>query len=357
MLETSISFGYMQYRKLGHTDIDVSVICLGSMTWGEQNTQEEACRQLDYAVDQGVNFIDTAELYPSPMRSQTQGRTEEHLGRWLKQRKDRNKLVVATKMAPAASYTGYLRDGNNRLDKKNMRLAVDASLKRLQTDYIDLYQVHWPERDTNFFGRQDYYHAPEKDGTPIEETLGALADQVQAGKVRYAGVSNETPWGVGEYLRLSREAGLPRIVSIQNPYSLLNRAFEIGLAEFAHREKVGLLAYSPLGFGVLSGKYLDGIRPPGARLTLFGAKYRRYNAEIAEECTRQYVAVARDCGIDPAQLALAFVNRQPFLTSSIIGATTMEQLAANIASADLELDRSILKRIEEIHRSQPNPCP
>ena len=347
----------MQYRKLGHTDIDVSVICLGSMTWGEQNTLEEAFRQLDYAVDQGVNFIDTAELYPSPMRAQTQGRTEEHLGRWLKQRKDRDKLVVATKMAPAASYTGYLRGGNNRLDKKNMRLAVDASLKRLQTDYIDLYQVHWPERDTNFFGRQDYYHAPEKDGTPIEETLGALADLVQQGKIRYTGVSNETPWGLGEYLRLAREAGLPRIVSIQNPYSLLNRSFEIGLAEFAHRERVGLLAYSPLGFGVLSGKYLNGNRPPGARLTLFGAKYKRYNSEIAEECTRQYVAVARDCGIDPAQLALAFVNRQPFLTSSIIGATTMEQLSANIASADLKLDRSVLKRIEEIHRSQPNPCP
>ena len=347
----------MQYRKLGHTDIDVSVICLGTMTWGEQNTREEACRQLDYAVDRGVNFIDTAELYPSPMRARTQGRTEEHLGRWLKQRKDRDRLVVATKMAPAAAYIGYLRDGNNRLDRKNMRLAVDASLKRLQTDYIDLYQVHWPERDTNFFGRQDYYHAPDKDGTPIAETLGALDEQVRAGKIRYAGVSNETPWGVGEYLRLAREANLPRIVSIQNPYSLLNRTFEIGLAEFAHRERVGLLAYSPLGFGVLSGKYLDGNRPPGARLTLFGAKYKRYNSETAGECTRRYVAVARDCGIDPAQLALAFVNRQPFLTSSIIGATTMEQLAANIASADLELDRGVLKRIEEIHRSQPNPCP
>jgi aryl-alcohol dehydrogenase-like predicted oxidoreductase len=347
----------MQYRKLGPTDIDVSVICLGSMTWGEQNTLEEAFRQLDYAVDQGVNFIDTAEVYPSPMRAGTQGTTEQHIGRWLQQRTDRDRLVIATKMAPAASYIGYLRDGKNRLDKKNMRQAVDASLRRLQTDYIDLYQVHWPERDTNFFGRQDYYHAPEKDGTPIEETLGALDEQVRAGKIRYAGVSNETPWGLGEYLRLARAADLPRIVSIQNPYSLLNRSFEIGLAEFAHRERVGLLAYSPLGFGVLSGKYLNGNRPPGARLTLFGAKYKRYNSKIAEKCTRQYVAVARDCGIEPAQLALAFVNRQPFLTSSIIGATTMEQLAANIASADLKLDRNVLKRIEEIHRSQPNPCP
>ena len=347
----------MQYRKLGHTDIDVSVICLGSMTWGEQNTWEEACMQLDYAVDRGVNFIDTAELYPSPMRAGTQGRTEEYLGRWLRQRPDRDRLVIATKITPAAPYIDYLRGGNNRLDKKNMQQAVDDSLRRLQTDHIDLYQVHWPERDTNFFGRRDYYHAPEKDGTPIGETLGALAGQVQAGKIRFAGVSNETPWGVGEYLRVARDANLPRIVSIQNPYSLLNRTFETGLAEFAQRERVGLLAYSPLGFGVLSGKYLDGNLPPGARLTLFGAKYKRYNSGIAERCTRQYVGLARDCGMDPAQLALAFVNRQPFVTSSIIGATGMDQLATNIASVDLELDRTVLKRIEEIHRSHPNPCP
>ena len=347
----------MQYRKLGHTGIDVSVICLGSMTWGEQNTLGEACEQLDFAVDQGVNFIDTAELYPSPMRAGTQGRTEEYLGRWLKQRPNRDRLIIATKITPAASYIDYLRGGNNRLDKKNMQQAVDASLKRLQTDYIDLYQVHWPERDTNYFGRRDYYHAPEKDGTPIEETLAALADQVQAGKIRFAGVSNETPWGVGAYLRLAREANLPRIVSIQNPYSLLNRIFEIGLAEFAQRERVGLLAYSPLAFGVLSGKYLGGRLPPGARLTLFGAKYKRYSTATARECTRQYAALARECDLEPAQMALAFVNRQPFVTSSIIGATTMDQLAANVASADLELDRSVLKRIEEIHQSQPNPCP
>ena len=347
----------MQYRKLGHTDIEVSVICLGSMTWGEQNTAAEACRQLDYAVHQGVNFIDTAELYPSPMRAETQGRTEAYLGSWLQQRPDRDRLIVATKITPAAAYIDYLRGGNNRLDKTNVQQAVDASLRRLQTDYIDLYQVHWPERDTNFFGRQDYYHAPEKDGTPIEETLGALADQVQAGKIRYVGVSNETPWGVSEYLRLAREAGRPRIVSIQNPYSLLNRTFEIGLAEFAQRERVGLLAYSPLGFGVLSGKYLGGNLPPGARLTRFGAKYKRYSSATARECTRQYAALAREQGMDPAQLALAFVNQRPFVTSSIIGATTMDQLAANIASIDLEPDRQVLRRIEEIHRSQPNPCP
>lgn len=347
----------MQYRKLGHTDIDVSVICLGSMTWGEQNTPAEAHQQLDFAVAQGINFIDTAELYPSPMRAETQGRTEEYLGRWLKQRPDRDSLVIATKITPAASHISYIRGGKNRLDRQNIQAAVDSSLKRLQTDYVDLYQVHWPERDTNYFGRQDYYHVPDKDGVPIEETLSALDEHIRAGKIRYAGVSNETPWGVGEYLRLAREANLPRIVSIQNPYSLLNRTFEIGLAEITHREQVGLLAYSPLGFGVLSGKYLNGNRPGGARLTLFASKYKRYNSEKADGCTRQYTGLARDYGMDPAQMALAFVNRRPFVTSTIIGATSMEQLAANIASADLELDKSMLKRIDEIHRSQPNPSP
>ncbi|MCY4209829.1 MAG: NADP(H)-dependent aldo-keto reductase [Gammaproteobacteria bacterium] len=347
----------MQYRKLGHTDIDVSVICLGSMTWGEQNTLAQACQQLDYAVAQGVNFIDTAELYPSPMRAETQGRTEQHIGHWLHKRPDRERLVIASKICPAAPYIDYLRGGANCLDRDNVQAAVDASLKRLQTDYIDLYQVHWPERDTNYFGRQDYYHAPEQDGTPIAETLSALAEQVRAGKIRYLGISNETPWGLSEYLRLARAADLPRIVSIQNPYSLLNRTFEIGLAEFAHREQVGLLAYSPLGFGVLSGKYLDDQRPPGARLTLFGAKYKRYVSALAQQCTRRYVTVAREHGLEPAQLALAFVNQRPFVTSSIIGATTMEQLAANIASVAIELDKDVLRRIEDIHRAQPNPCP
>ena len=347
----------MQYRKLGHTDIDVSLICLGSMTWGEQNTQVQAHQQLDYAVGKGVNFIDTAELYPSPIRAETQGRTEEYLGSWLKQRPDRQNLIIATKMCPYADHIKYMRSGSNRLDKKNMQQAVDASLKRLQTDYIDLYQVHWPERDTNYFGRLDYYHAPHKDGIPIEETLSALGDLVQAGKIRYTGISNETPWGISEYLRTSRELNLPRIVSIQNPYSLLNRSFEIGLAEFAHREKIGLLAYSPLGFGVLSGKYLNGNQPEGARLTLFGALYKRYNSKTANECTRQYTALAAEYGMDPAQLAVAFVNQRPFITSTIIGATTMAQLAANIASVELELDKSVLKRIDEVHRSHPNPSP
>ncbi len=347
----------MQYRKLGHTDIDVSVICLGSMTWGEQNTPAEAHRQLDFAVEQGINFIDTAELYPSPIRAETQGRTEEYLGTWLKHRPDRDRLIIATKICPAAAHITYLRGGDNRLDRKNMQMAVDASLKRLQTDYIDLYQIHWPERDTNYFGQLDYYHVPAKDGVPLAETLSALDEQIRAGKIRYAGVSNETPWGLCEYLRLSRELNLPRVVSIQNPYSLLNRSFDIGLAEIAQREKVGLLAYSPLGFGVLSGKYLNGNQPEGARLTLFGEIYKRYNNKAAAECTRQYASIAGEHGMDPAQMALAFVNRRPFVTSTIIGATSMEQLAANVASVDLELDKNTMRRIDEIHRSQPNPSP
>lgn len=347
----------MQYRKLGNTDTEVSVICLGSMTWGEQNTEAEAHRQLDFAIDQGVNFIDTAELYPVPMRAETQGRTEEFLGSWLRRRADRSQLIIATKMCPASTQLDYPRGGDNRLDRKNMRQAVDASLKRLGVDCLDLYQPHWPERDTNCFGQMNYYHAPHKDGVPIEETLDALAEQVTAGKIRYLGVSNETPWGLGEYLRLARERGLPRVVSIQNPYSLLNRSFEVGLAEFAHREQVGLLAYSPLCFGVLSGKYLDGNRPEGARLTRFGDRMTRYRGERADQCVRRYAAVAAKHGLDAAQLALAFVIRQPFLTAAIIGATTQAQLEANIGAVDLALDKSILKEIEGIHEAQPNPCP
>ena len=346
----------MLYRKLGQTNTDVSLIGLGTMTWGEQNSEAEARQQLDLAVAQGINFIDTAEIYPSPIREATQGDTERYLGNWLR-RQPRDRLVIATKMCPAASSFSYLRDGNNRLDKKNMRQAVDASLQRLQTDYIDLYQVHWPERDTNFFGRLDYYHAPDKDGVPIAETLQALDELAQSGKIRYAGVSNETPWGVSEYLRLAREQGLTRIVSIQNPYSLLNRSFEVGLAEFAHREQVGLLAYSPLGFGVLSGKYLDDQRPDGARLTLYGHQFKRYTHDRATRCVRRYAELAGEHGLTPAQLALAFVNQRPFVTSNIIGATTMEQLEANIASVDVRLDKDLLRQLDDVHRSQPNPSP
>jgi aryl-alcohol dehydrogenase-like predicted oxidoreductase len=346
----------MQYRPLGRTDIKVSQLCLGTMTWGEQNSEAEGHAQLDYAVAAGINFIDTAELYPVPPQAETQGRTEAILGTWLKKRKDRDRLIIATKICAAADWIPYMRGGEARLDLHNIEMALNDSLKRLQTDYIDLYQAHWPERDTNFFGKLGYYHAPEKDGVPIEETLGILGDMVQSGKIRHIGVCNETPWGLAEYLRVSVHKSLPRIVTIQNPYSLLNRTFEIGAAEFAHRENVGLLAYSPLGFGVLSGKYVNGARPEKARLTLFN-RFQRYINEPGIRCTERYVALARDHGLEPAQMALAFVHSRPFVTSTIIGATNMDQLQTNIASASLTLSKDLLRAIEDIHTAQPNPCP
>ena len=346
----------MDYRQLGNTDIKVSELCLGTMTWGKQNTEAEAHEQLDYAVDDiGINFIDTAEMYPVPPEAETQGLTEQYLGNWLANRKDREKLILATKVAAAADWLPYLRDGKNKLDKNNIGQALDASLNRLQTDYIDLYQLHWPERDTNFFGQLNYYHASEKDGVPIEETLLALQEFIDAGKIRHIGISNETPWGVAEYLRIAAKHDLPRIVSIQNPYNLLNRTFEIGLSEFAHREQVGLLAYSPLAFGVLTGKYLNA-KPKNARLTLFN-RFTRYTNELGIKMTRAYCQLAEDNQLNPAQMALAYVTSRPFVTSNIIGATTMEQLKINIASNYLQLDKELIKQIETLHTQQPNPCP
>lgn len=348
----------MKFGQLGNTDIEVSKICLGSMTWGHQNTEQEAHAQIDHALNAGVNFIDTAEMYPVPPVKEKYGRTEEIVGSWLKKSNKRDQIILASKLCGASDRIDYVRGGKVRLDKKNIEAAIDASLKRLQTDYIDLYQTHWPDRDANYFGRLNYYHAPEKDHTSIEETLEALNGLVQSGKVRHIGVSNETPWGVAEYLRVSRERALPRIVSIQNPYNLLNRTFEIGLAEFAHREQTGLLAYSPLGFGTLSGKYLDNRTPPKARLSLPEFKhYQRYTNELAIKTTANYQLLALEYDLDPAQMALAFVNSRPFLTSTIIGATTLEQLESNIASIAIELPKDLLRRIEAIHTEQPNPCP
>lgn len=346
----------MEYRKLGRTDIDVSVICLGTMTYGEQNTEAEAHEQLNYAVEQGVNFIDTAEMYAVPPRKETQGLTEKHIGTWLnsKGKAQRERLVIATKVS-GPNMQEYLRDGP-RLSAGHIRRAVEGSLKRLQTDYIDLYQTHWPERQTNYFGELDYTHDAGKDGVPIEETLRALDDLVQSGKVRYIGVSNETPWGVAGYLRLSERHDLPRIVSVQNPYSLLNRVFEVGLSEFACREQTGLLAYSPLGFGVLSGKYLGGTKPEGARLTLFDF-FTRYTNPKGIEMTQRYADIARDAGLSPATLALAFVNSREFVTANIIGATTMAQLKEDIASIDVRLDEATLEAIAQAHAETPNPCP
>jgi aryl-alcohol dehydrogenase-like predicted oxidoreductase len=346
----------MEYTKLGQTDIEVSRICLGTMTWGEQNTEAEAHEQLDYAVSAGINFIDTAEMYPVAPRKETQGLTESYIGTWLSKRQDRDKLIIATKVCAQADWTGYMRDGKPRLDKKNIHAALDSSLKRLQTEYIDLYQTHWPERDTNYFGKLGYYHAPDKDGVPIEETLGVLDDLVKTGKIRAVGISNETAWGCAEYLRVANEQDLTRIVTIQNPYNFLNRTFEIGLSEFAHRENVGLLAYSPLAFGALSGKYLNGARPEGTRLVLFD-RFTRYTNPQANAATEAYIALANENGLDPSQMALAYVNSRPFLTSNIIGATSMEQLKTDIESINIKLSKDIIRAIEAIHEKIPNPSP
>ena len=345
----------MHYRRLGRTDIEVSEICLGTMTFGEQNTESEAHQQLDYAVDQGVNFIDAAEMYPVPPKAETYGRTESYIGTWL-ERRPRDKLIIATKVAGPGGHLAHVPGSPYRLNEKHIRRAVEDSLKRLRTDYVDLYQVHWPDRPTNRFGQLGYVHEEDPDAVPIEETLGALARLVEEGKVRYLGVSNETPWGVMQYLNAAEKLGLPRIVSIQNPYSLLNRSFEVGLTEVAIREDVSLLAYSPLAFGVLSGKYLGGARPPGSRVTLFD-RFKRYSAPHVEAIVALYVDVANRHGLDPAQMAIAFLLTRPYLASAIIGATKIEQLKTDIAAADLKLSAEVIAEIEQIHLQHSNPCP
>jgi len=346
----------MKYRKLGNTDIDVSVICLGTMTWGEQNTGRDAFTQMNDALDHGINFFDTAELYAIPPRAETYGRTEEIIGNWFKKTGKRNQIILASKVCGPTGWCPHIREGKSRLDTKNIITACENSLRRLQTDYLDLYQIHWPDRNTNFFGKLDYAPEDDTDATPIEETLEALNLLVQQGKVRHIGISNETPWGAMRYLHLAETNELPRIVSIQNPYSLLNRSFEVGLAEIACRESVGLLAYSPLAFGTLSGKYLDGERPAGGRITLF-PDYTRYTNPQGIAATVEYVALARRHGLDPARMALAFACSRPFLTSAIIGATTMRQLQNNIASIDVVLSDEIIAGIQNIHTRYPNPCP
>lgn len=346
----------MEYRNLGRTDIKVSVICLGTMTWGQQNSEAEAHDQLDAALERGINFIDTAEMYSIPTRAETCGKTEEYIGNWIKARNNRDRFILATKVIGPGNWLPHIRDGAARLDRKNIEAAVDQSLRRLQTDYIDLYQLHWPDRNTNFFGKLGYVHDESEAPVPIEETLAVLGELVTAGKIRHVGLSNETPWGIMRFLQVAESLDLPRVVSVQNPYNLLNRSFEVGCAEIAHREQVGLLAYSPLGFGVLSGKYVGGVKPDGARLTLF-ENYTRYTKPNAVHATEAYVALARQQGLDPAQMALAYVNSRPFLTSSIIGATSMDQLNADIDSIELTLSPDVLEHIEEIHRRYPNPAP
>ena len=347
----------MQMKKLGNSNIEVSLICLGTMTFGEQNSEAEGHAQLDYALAQGVNFIDTAELYAIPPKAETYGQTETIIGSWLKKRAQRDDVVLASKIAgPGPGWVDHIRGGHSRFNRHHIEAALDASLQRLQTDYIDLYQLHWPERATNYFGKLGYEPSEENDFTPIEETLSVLKEQIDKGKIRTIGLSNETAWGTMKFLQVAERLGLPRVVSVQNPYSLLNRSFEVGLAEVAHRESVGLLAYSPLGFGVLSGKYIEGNSEPRDRINLW-PDYNRYTNPQALAATKDYVALARQHGLSPAQMALAYINSRPFLSSNIIGATTMAQLAENIASAAITLSGECLEGIEAIHTSYPNPAP
>ncbi|MAS01724.1 MAG: NADP(H)-dependent aldo-keto reductase [Euryarchaeota archaeon] len=342
----------MKYKNLGNTELRVSQICLGTMTFGEQNTEKQAHDQLSFSIDHGINFIDTAEMYAIPPKKETQGLTEKYIGTWIEKNKKRDTYVIATKVAGPGME--YLR-GGSRLSKNHVKKAIDDSLVRLKTDYIDLYQTHWPERQTNFFGRLGYTYSDEL-GVAIDETLMALDDAVQAGKIRYIGVSNETPWGVQEYLNVAKLKMLSRIQSIQNPYGLLNRIFEVGLAEISHRENIGLLAYSPLGFGMLTGKYLKKI-PKESRMGLYGDWFTRYNNEKSITATKRYQEIAIKNKLSLTQLALAFVNTRPFLTSNIIGATNLDQLKENIESIDVELSEEIIAELNEVHDDIPNPAP
>jgi aryl-alcohol dehydrogenase-like predicted oxidoreductase len=346
----------MEYRPLGRTGLAVSAVCLGTMTWGRQNSEAEAHAQMDFAVERGVNFLDAAEMYPIPPAEETFGRTEEIIGSWLAARGNRDRIVLATKVTGPGSSFGWLRDGNPRLDAANIRAALEDSLRRLRTDHVDLYQLHWPDRRTNMFGRLGYSHDPDAPTTPPEETLAVLEELVRAGKIRHVGLSNETPWGMMRFLSLAERNGWPRMASIQNPFSLLNRTFEIGLAECAIREECGLLAYAPMAAGTLSGKYLGGARPDGARMTLFPG-YDRYFKPRGIAATERYVALAREHGLDPAQMALAYVHSRPFTTATIIGATRPEQLEADLAAFELTLPDEVLEGIEAIHLENPNPCP
>jgi aryl-alcohol dehydrogenase-like predicted oxidoreductase len=347
-------------NRLGKTGLYVPELCLGTMTFGEQNTAEDAFAQMDMALNAGLFFWDTAEMYPVPPQAQTQGATEQIIGQWLRRTGRRNDIVLATKIAGPNQMGGHLRDGRTHFIAEDIETALDSSLKRLGTDYIDLYQLHWPERHSNYFGKLGFdaqmAAQDQRDLTDFEETLSALANEIKRGRIRAIGLSNETPWGLMRCLTLAEHLGLPRVASIQNPYNLLNRTFEIGLAEIAHREQAGLLAYSPLAFGQLTGKYLNHQQPANARLTLF-SRFTRYNNPQALAATEQYAHIAEQHGLSLTQMALAFIRQQFFVTSTIIGATTMEQLAENIASRDVQLGPEILAQIEAVHVQHPNPAP
>jgi aryl-alcohol dehydrogenase-like predicted oxidoreductase len=343
----------MNYNTLPGTEIKVSKICLGTMTWGRQNTEEEAHQQMDFALENGINFFDTAELYPIPPRAEEQGDTEHFIGTWFKKRNNRNQVILASKIAGPAGFTQHIRTDKN-YSKKTIDVAVENSLKRLQTDYIDLYQLHWPERPTNFFGKRGYtYEKGDHWEENFEEVLDALQAHIKKGTIRYIGLSNETPWGTMKFIGAASEQR-PRVRTIQNPYSLLNRTFETGNAEVCHREDVGLLAYSPLAFGVLSGKYRGDTQPEKARLTLF-PHYDRYSSDQCKQAVEAYFELAQKNGMSLTQLALAFVNDRPFVTSNIIGATNLEQLKENIGTVQLQLSPEVLEEIDKIHEAIPNP--
>ena len=345
----------MKFKKLGNTDLDVSLICLGTMTWGTQNTEKDAFEQMDYSISQGVNFFDTAEIYSVPPNSDSYGKTEIMIGNWFEKRKNRDKIILASKVAGPGC--DWIRGGGNNFDEKKIGEAIDGSLKRLKTDYIDLYQLHWPERSTNFFGRRDYsYNNKEGEWNSFENILDALGKFIKSGKIRYIGMSNETPYGLSRYLEISKNKGAPRMMSVQNPYSLVNRTYEIGMSEISIRQKCGLLVYYPLAAGALSGKYRNGEMPKNSRMALFKGWERHLNP-LAMRAYDEYYKLAKDFNLTMVQLAQSFVNSRPFVTSNIIGATTMEQLKENIDSVNIDFTDEMMERVDKIHNENPNPSP
>tara|TARA_Y100000996_G_scaffold93959_1_gene66644 strand:+ start:2861 stop:3898 length:1038 start_codon:yes stop_codon:yes gene_type:complete len=345
----------MKFKKLGNTDLDVSLICLGTMTWGTQNSEKDAFEQMDYSLSKGINFFDTAELYSVPPTAESYGKTEVMIGNWFEKRKNREKIILASKVAGPG--LDWIRDGKNSFNEDGIKKAIDGSLKRLKTDYIDLYQLHWPERSTNCFGRRDFvYREDEREWNNFENILQSLEKFIKSGKIRYIGMSNETPYGLSKYLELSKNKSLPRMMSVQNPYSLVNRTYEIGMSEISIREKCGLLVYYPLAAGALSGKYRNGQMPKNSRLTLFEGWERMINP-LAMKAYDEYYKLAKEYNLTMVQLAQAFVNSRPFVTSNIIGATTMGQLKENIECIKIDLNREILDKINIIHNNNPNPSP